>query len=134
MRKSTKIIFPLFLQEILTVKSDDMVGRLKTYESIIKGDNLQKPTIPESFKVLLKELQALCLDVTVLDENDQEVPMMENLYDPKEEMHKLMQGENRYSTKDSELKSMGFTKQEFVNGELVNVEDDIKENDEEEDD
>ena len=61
------------LQEILTVKSDDVVGRVKTYEAIIKGDNISEPGIPESFKVLLKELQALALDVTVLDENGNEV-------------------------------------------------------------
>ena len=57
------------LQEILTVKSDDIVGRVKTYEAIVKGHNVPQPGVPESFKVLIKELQALCLDVQVLDEN-----------------------------------------------------------------
>ena len=106
------------LQEILTVKSDDMVGRLKVYESIIKGENMQKPTIPESFKVLLKELQALCLDLTVLDEYGNEVPMLENLYDPREEMRKFMEGNTKYVTKEAELEGMGFNTEKFVNGRL----------------
>ena len=99
------------LQEILTVKSDDMVGRLKVYESIIKGENMQKPTIPESFKVLLKELQALCLDVTVLDEKGNEVPMIENLYDPREEMRKFMEGDKRYlnnSKQKANYRELGY--------------------------
>ena len=66
------------LQEILTVKSDDVVGRVKTYEAIIKGENIPEPGIPESFKVLLKELQSLALDVKLLDENDQEVKLLDN--------------------------------------------------------
>ena len=61
------------LQEILTVKSDDVVGRVKTYEAIVKGQNVPKPGIPESFKVLIKELQSLCLDVKVLDQNNEEI-------------------------------------------------------------
>ena len=100
------------LQEILTVKSDDMVGRLKTYESIIKGENMQKPTIPESFKVLLKELQALCLDMTVLDDDGKEVPMLENLMDPREEMRKFMEGDKRMISKEAELDgAVGFQTQ-----------------------
>ena len=67
------------LQEILTVKSDDVIGRVKTYEAIIKGDNIPKPGVPESFKVLLKELQSLGLDVRVLGEDMQEVEIMENV-------------------------------------------------------
>ena len=65
------------LQEILTVKSDDIVGRVKTYEAIVKGDNIPEPSIPESFKVLIKEMQSLCLDVTVRDENDEEIVLKE---------------------------------------------------------
>ena len=61
------------LQEILTVKSDDVVGRVKTYEAIVKGENIPEPGVPESFKVLIKELQALCLDVKVLNDENQEV-------------------------------------------------------------
>ncbi|MCR5829284.1 MAG: DNA-directed RNA polymerase subunit beta, partial [Lachnospiraceae bacterium] len=67
------------LQEILTVKSDDVTGRVKTYEAIIKGENISEPGIPESFKVLLKELQSLALDVTVLDENGNEVKLAESV-------------------------------------------------------
>ncbi len=69
------------LQEILTVKSDDVVGRVKTYESIVKGENIPKPGVPESFKVLIKELQSLGLDVKVLDENDEEIILKESLED-----------------------------------------------------
>ncbi|MDU3124688.1 MAG: DNA-directed RNA polymerase subunit beta, partial [Finegoldia magna] len=65
------------LQEILTVKSDDVVGRVKTYEAIIKGENIPEPGIPESFKVLIKELQSLSLDVKLLDENNEEVELIE---------------------------------------------------------
>jgi DNA-directed RNA polymerase subunit beta len=65
------------LQELLTVKSDDVVGRVKTYEAIVKGENIQEPGVPESFKVLLKELQALCLDVKVLSEDKKEIQLKE---------------------------------------------------------
>ena len=67
------------LQEILTVKSDDVVGRVKTYESIVKGENVPKPGVPESFKVLIKELQSLALDIKVLDENDEEITLKESV-------------------------------------------------------
>ncbi len=67
------------LQEILTVKSDDVVGRVKTYEAIIKGENIPEPGIPESFKVLLKELQSLALDVRVLRDDNTEVEIMETV-------------------------------------------------------
>ncbi|MBQ2931491.1 MAG: DNA-directed RNA polymerase subunit beta [Clostridia bacterium] len=69
------------LQEILTVKSDDVVGRVKTYEAIVKGENIPKPGVPESFKVLIKELQSLALDVKVLDENGEEVILKESIDD-----------------------------------------------------
>ena len=101
------------LQEILTVKSDDMFGRTKNYESITRGQNIPKPTIPESFKVLLKELQALCLDITVLDSKGNEVPMTENLYDPREDMRKFMDGNDKNYIKENELKDMGFSTQKF---------------------
>ena len=74
------------LQEILTVKSDDVVGRVKTYEAIVKGENIPQPGIPESFKVLIKELQALCLDVKVLNDNKEEIELKESV---DEEMEKL---------------------------------------------
>ena len=69
------------LQEILTVKSDDVVGRVRTYEAIVKGQNVPEPGIPESFKVLIKELQSLCLDVKLLTENDEEIEVRENAED-----------------------------------------------------
>ncbi len=69
------------LQEILTVKSDDVVGRVKTYESIVKGVNVPKPGIPESFKVLIKELQSLALDVKVLDANNDEIELKQTYDD-----------------------------------------------------
>jgi DNA-directed RNA polymerase subunit beta len=69
------------LQEILTVKSDDTIGRVNTYEAIVKGQNVPKPGIPESFKVLIKELQSLCLDVRVLDKDNNEIDLKQNLDD-----------------------------------------------------
>ena len=69
------------LQEILTVKSDDVVGRVKTYEAIVKGENIPEPSIPESFKVLIKELQSLCLDVKVLNENHEEIKLKDSVDD-----------------------------------------------------
>jgi DNA-directed RNA polymerase subunit beta len=65
------------LQEILTVKSDDVVGRVKTYESIVKGENVPEPGVPESFKVLIKELQSLGMDVKILSGDEQEIEMKE---------------------------------------------------------
>ena len=69
------------LQEILTVKSDDVVGRVKTYESIVKGSTISEPGTPESFKVLIKEFQGLALDVKVLNENKEEIGLRENVDD-----------------------------------------------------
>ena len=69
------------MQEILTVKSDDVVGRVKAYESIVKGQNIPKPGVPESFKVLIKELQSLGLDVKVLDKNDEEIDLKQTFDD-----------------------------------------------------
>ena len=65
------------MQELLTVKSDDVVGRVKAYEKIVKGENIPEPGVPESFKVLLKELQSICLDVKILNENQEEVVIKE---------------------------------------------------------
>ncbi len=99
------------LQEILTVKSDDVVGRVKTYEAIIKGDNISEPGIPESFKVLLKELQALALDVTVLDEEGVEVAMAESVEeDNAEEIKTLIDEDDNYAFGNAEsFESAGFT-------------------------
>ncbi len=84
------------LQEILTVKSDDVTGRVKTYEAIIKGENISDPGIPESFKVLLKELQSLALDVIVLDENGNEVKMTENIDYGDGDLTPLIEGDNGF--------------------------------------
>ena len=80
------------LQEILTVKSDDVVGRVKTYEAIVKGENIPEPGVPESFKVLIKELQALCLDVKVLNDNNEEVKLKEFSEDDIEDLEVNIEG------------------------------------------
>ena len=100
------------LQEILTMKSDDVVGRVKTYEAIIKGNNISEPGVPESFKVLLKELQSLSLDVQVLDERRREVRLLEaNHYeetDFRSIERSLIEGEERYRENRSEFEEHGF--------------------------
>ena len=111
------------LQEILTVKSDDVVGRVKTYEAIIKGENISDPGIPESFKVLLKELQALALDVTVLDENGNEVPMTESVEeDNVEDIKPLIDGDANFAFGSGEsFESAGFkegTAEELENDDI----------------
>ena len=88
------------LQEILTVKSDDVVGRVKTYEAIIKGDNIPEPGIPESFKVLLKELQSLGLDVRVLREDQTEVEIMETIDYGETDLHSIIEGDRRYNSEN----------------------------------
>ena len=118
------------LQEILTVKSDDVVGRVKTYEAIIKGDNIPEPGIPESFKVLLKELQSLGLDVKVLDDDRNEVELVETSEYGNTDLNAIIAGDKDYAFEDSEsFGKMGFTKQEFdtENEELVDIEDDLEE-------
>ena len=113
------------LQEILTVKSDDVVGRVKTYEAIIKGENIPEPGIPESFKVLLKEMQSLCLDVTVLDENGNEVTFQENIDAPTNTYRIEMEGDKKnYDYEREDMGKYGYQTQEFnEDGELTNVED-----------
>ncbi len=118
------------LQEILTVKSDDVVGRVKTYEAIIKGDNIPEPGIPESFKVLLKELQSLGLDVKVLKGDEKEgyteVEMMETSEYGDTDLNSIIAGDRNFAFDDSEsFGDMGFSKQEFddENEELVSVDD-----------
>ncbi len=117
------------LQEILTVKSDDVVGRVKTYEAIIKGDNIPESGIPESFKVLLKELQSLGLDVKVLKDDNTEVELMETIDYGETDLHSIIEGDRRRDREES-YEKMGYTRQEFSNGELVNSE--TEEEDEEE--
>ena len=124
------------LQEILTVKSDDVVGRVKTYEAIIKGENIPEPGIPESFKVLLKELQALGLDVRVLREDQTEVEIMETI-DYGDTDYRFEMGDDRkYDDYDNgSLGDMGYQAQEFdESGELMNSEDDEDEDEDFEDD
>ena len=103
------------LQEILTMKSDDVVGRVKTYEAIIKGDNIPSPGIPESFKVLLKELQSLGLDVRVLDENRNEVQLRETIDYGETDLRKVIEGDSRGSRREDreELARHGYTQQHF---------------------
>ena len=124
------------LQEILTVKSDDVVGRVKTYEAIIKGENIPEPGIPESFKVLLKELQALGLDVRVLREDQTEVEIMETI-DYGDTDYRFEMGDDRkYDDYDNgSLGDMGYQAQEFdESGELMNSEDEEDEDEDFEDD
>ena len=116
------------LQEILTVKSDDVVGRVKTYEAIIKGEYIPEPGIPESFKVLLKELQSLGLDVRVLDENNEEVQIMESVDYGDTNLNHIIEGDRRYNN-DEDYGKHGYSKQEFSEGELVDVEDEPEEDD-----
>ena len=112
------------LQEILTMKSDDVIGRVKTYEAIIKGDNIPEPGIPESFKVLLKELQSLGLDVKVLDEDRNEVELIETSEYGNTDINSIIGNDKDYAFEDSEsFAKHGFTKQEFDNEELVDVEE-----------
>jgi len=117
------------LQEILTVKSDDVVGRVKTYEAIIKGDNIPEPGVPESFKVLLKELQALGLDIRVMREDNTEVEIMESIDYSDSDLRFEIEGENRRNFEDESLEANGFSKQRFdeESGELVADEDDFAE-------
>ena len=124
------------LQEIMTVKSDDVVGRVKTYEAIIKGENIPEPGIPESFKVLLKELQSLGLDVRVLRDNGEEVEMSENIdyADSDLDLRSIIEGDRRYEEKEESFGSFGFQKQEFKDGELVDSEEDDYIDEPEEDD
>ncbi len=121
------------LQEILTVKSDDVVGRVKTYEAIIKGENIPEPGIPESFKVLLKELQSLALDVRVLDEYRNEVQLMETSEYGNTDLNSIISGDKDFAFESSEsFSKMGFSKKEFdaESEELVDAEEDELEEDE----
>ena len=118
------------LQEILTVKSDDVTGRVKTYEAIIKGENISEPGIPESFKVLLKELQSLALDVTVLDENGEEVRMTENIEYGDTELTPLIEGDDNFRYDDG-YEDAGYREVNVEDGELFDAYEDVEEDDEE---
>ena len=119
------------LQEILTVKSDDVVGRVKTYESIIKGENIPEAGIPESFKVLLKELQSLALDVKVLKDDETEFKILESTEDIS--MNSIINDTTLYPEKE-DFAAAGFHKQRFEGEELVDEEEEYEEEDIYEDD
>ncbi|MCR4656805.1 MAG: DNA-directed RNA polymerase subunit beta [Lachnospiraceae bacterium] len=125
------------LQEILTVKSDDVIGRVKTYEAIIKGDNIPDSGIPESFKVLLKELQSLGLDVRVLRNDNTEVEIGENVDYGETDFRSILEEDSKkYRSSSESLRSNGYTEQEFSeDGQLNNVEyDDYSDDSSDEDD
>ena len=111
------------LQEILTVKSDDVTGRVKTYEAVIKGENIPDAGIPESFKVLLKELQSLGLDISVLGEDGREVELKENTEYADLSIHSIIEGESRHHGRE-DFKSAGYSEQEVKDGEFVSVPED----------
>ena len=119
------------LQEILTVKSDDVIGRVKTYEAIIKGDNIPEAGIPESFKVLLKELQSLGLDVRVLRDDNTEVEIMETSDYGDVDLRSIIEGDRHSNKEEESFGEYGFSKQEFEGEELVDV---TEEDEEDEDD
>ncbi len=123
------------LQEILTVKSDDVVGRVKTYEAIIKGDNIPEPGVPESFKVLLKELQSLGLDVRVLRDDQTEVEIMETIDYGESDYRYEIEGDSRgYDYERESFGSMGYQRQEFDqdSGQLVSSDEEEADSFEEE--
>ena len=120
------------LQEILTVKSDDVVGLVKTYEAIIKGENIPEPGIPESFKVLLKELQSLGLDVRVLRDDNTEVEIMESVDYGDTNLNHIIEGDRRYRN-DEDFGKHGYSTQEFEDGELVDIDEEPDDADFEED-
>ena len=117
------------LQEILTVKSDDVVGRVKTYEAIIKGENIPEPGIPESFKVLLKELQSLALDVRVLRDDNTEVEIMENVDYGETDLRHIIEGDRKYRDENESFGDHGFSEKEFVGEELEDVEPEEEQDD-----
>lgn len=114
------------LQEILTVKSDDVVGRVKTYEAIVKGENIPEPGVPESFKVLIKELQALCLDVKVLNDDNQEIKLKESIDEDADELEVNIEGtENQEEAKEAKAKE----EEAKEDNEDINEYDDLREED-----
>jgi DNA-directed RNA polymerase subunit beta len=111
------------LQEILTVKSDDIVGRVKTYEAIVKGENIPEPGIPESFKVLVKEMQSLCLDVKVLTENNEEIEIRETseLEDDIPELENMADMDQFAGEEDFEVNEDDFADEDEI--EIVEYDD-----------
>ncbi|APF25479.1 DNA-directed RNA polymerase, beta subunit [Clostridium sporogenes] len=117
------------LQEILTVKSDDVVGRVKTYEAIVKGENIPEPGVPESFKVLIKELQALCLDVKVLNDDNQEIKLKESVDEDADELEVNIEGtENQQEEKEEKEEEKGKEdSDEYDDSREEDVEPDLEE-------
>jgi len=115
------------LQEILTVKSDDVTGRVRTYEAIVKGHNIPKPGVPESFKVLVKELQSLCLDVRVLDENGTKVELKG---DDGDDSGDNMRDRSYYKSSDDELLASGFSIEDTEQDDLYDLESELEDEDE----
>ena len=111
------------LQEILTVKSDDTTGRVRAYESIVKGHNIPEPGVPESFKVLVKELQALCLDVRVLDRDGNEI----ELKDDEEDDDLIPNFREEYASSDEEIESSGYFIEDLSDDEDFSLDDDGEE-------
>ena len=122
------------LQEILTVKSDDTIGRVNTYEAIVKGQNVPTPGIPESFKVLIKEMQSLCLDVKVLDINQEEIDLKQNFDDddpmPSRESFSDEDTADSTSYSDSDMEDAGFGFEDDENGDLDDDFDSVDKDDE----
>ena len=123
------------LQEILTVKSDDIVGRVKTYEAIVKGDSVPKPGVPESFKVLVKELQSLGLDVKVLDKDQEEIDLKQT-FDDDEEVGMVNADDFEYVTNEEELDASFIPEDpdDVLYGDDFGDDDDFGDEDDEEDD
>ena len=115
------------LQEILTVKSDDVVGRVKTYESIIKGNNIPDSGIPESFKVLLKELQSLGLDVSILTEEGSEIELKENTSYGDTSFSSILEGDSRHYNEDSGFEKAGYTIHEQLKSQDSDMDSDSEE-------
>ena len=120
------------LQEILTVKSDDVTGRVKTYEAIVKGSNIPKPGVPESFKVLVKELQALCLDIRVLDEHGNEIELKEE--DDDEELIYAADIGPEVTGSTEEVLGAGYVIDEDSPEDIMNVFDSVANDDADTDD
>ncbi len=107
------------LQEILTVKSDDVTGRVRTYESIVKGNNIPAPGVPESFKVLVKELQSLCLDVRVLDKNGDVIELKDDEDDEVVSFSSVERGDYRRDRDEQQMEQSGFTIEQVDEDELA---------------
>ena len=115
------------LQEILTVKSDDVTGRVRTYESIVKGHSIPQPGVPESFKVLVKELQSLCLDVRVLDKNGAEIELK---YDEEDEFTNAIHEGIHYSSEESDFEASGFTIENIEDKDSIGSDEDLEKEEE----